>query len=854
MTMPLFQQRPAFAAALLAAACLLSATAQYAQEPAATRPEAKFSERLEGDAAMWANDYSVAAALYAKYREEAARAGDKTAEEDAFQRQISALVAAGMSDKAAKALSDFESSFPAASRLDAAELLRADVLLLKGDPNGAAVVCEALARRLPASSASRRRALYTLGLSLEASGDFGKAAEAYSAAYEAAAESPLGRKSFLRMVMNLAEGGDMPKAKDSLLSFPPPADEDAAADLRLLGIFIAFKESGLASVAAAYASMKRDLKEGPRPMAYAVASALGDASLKARSLSEAADFYRDAFLFASGRQEECESLRRTISALEAAGRKEEAANLALKHLELFKGSAHAAEVKLQAARLLASIGRRREAVRLYLELAGDATSPEDRLAGARECARVQIDMQDYAGAADTIRSFFMGGQDSGEGSFLLAELQARQGRHSEAAEAYMKVAGAWKQWRDKALYEALRSHMEAKALDKALGVAELIMREFETGEVRKDATYLRARIFEMKGDLDEASKEYLGFAESFPNHPDFAPRAIYRAARIAFVKGRPQEAERLFSRLAQQYPSNQLAPNALLWRAHALRTMGDDVSADKEAWQLFERYPDSEFSKRAIFSLVASLKDRGDYAKADAALDRLVSKSDGDRETLARAVYEKAAIAVKTQDMYKALQLLGELSERHPDSPFVSEGLCLHGDILKELGDYEQALGRYQKAMERRPGSLLEAACLGGIGDCLFSRASESKDTQKYEGALESYRKLLARKDAPSSFKDMAQFKAGRCLELLGDEAQAMENYKTLIYRFKVASGLGAPPSPLWAVKSAEAVVEVAMRTPSPENVRDAKAALEWLAASNLASPKETAARMETLEKLKFKP
>lgn len=810
--------------------------------------------KLEGDAAMAGRDYAVAASFYAEYRASASRNNDLAALKDAFERQIDALILAKLPDMASKAISEFETSFPSLDA-DSLGMWRADIQNLSGRYREAASSLEPILENLPARDPRRIRAMSSLAVALEGCGELPRAAEIYAAIQaEAGESSPLRRGALVREIFCLAASGQLQRAKDLLRAAPHYKGFKAASDdIRLLGIYIALKESGPAASENSYSQARMELKDGPNLLAYNVANAFGEAWSAERMPRKALDCYRDAFAFAPSRIEACESARRLMNCLNALDLKSEAADFAMRHFELFKGSSVQSDMKLQAARLLVGAGRMADAIGIYTQLATEAPAGSDlRHLAAKECARAQIDAKDINGASDTIRNFFDEPAVAAERQYLLAELLARGRRFQDAAEAYLAVAAKYPDWRERSLYEAMRALMDAGDAAKALPVADSIIREFETSDTARDTVYQRARIFEMSGDMDHASEEYLKFATAYPNLSDLAPKALYRAGRIAFLSGKLQTAGRRFSELVQRYPANLLAPNAAYWRIQTFYGMGDELSAERETWLLIERHPESEFAFAALFSLASNYSDSGLPERAEAILNRILDMPKASQESKSKAIFEKVAVAFKAGDQAKALQSLEQLYGKYPESSYVSDGLFLHADILKDAGDYAQAKDYYRKAMERRPDSLLELAAMGGQADCLFCIGAPSKDSIQLEQALELYRKLIARRDAPASFRNMSLYKAGRCQELLDDVAGALESYKSLLYRFQVSAKLGEQPDSIWAVKAANAIVPLCVRRGSPDDLQGAVDALTWLRKSGLVSESELKTRFEELEKARL--
>ncbi len=70
----------------------------------------------------------------------------------------------------------------------------------------------------------------------------------------------------------------------------------------------------------------------------------------------------------------------------------------------------------------------------------------------------------------------------------------------------------------------------------------------------------------------------------------------------------------------------------------------------------------------------------------------------------------KAKIFIKTSELTKAVEMLKEIINAHPESIWTDDALFLLADLLEnKLNDVEQAKGLYQKLMSDYPGSMFNA-------------------------------------------------------------------------------------------------------------------------------------------------
>lgn len=311
----------------------------------------------------------------------------------------------------------------------------------------------------------------------------------------------------------------------------------------------------------------------------------------------------------------------------------------------------------------------------------------------------------------------------------------------------------------------------------------------------------------------------------------------------------------MYSRIVREYPKDPLAPRAAFWLIHVYYSMGDEIAAERETWLLAERHPDSEYAVNAIFRLASHYADTGSSSRAEAALDKLM-KNEKFPQIQARAIFEKALQNYKNKESNAALKLLNELYERFPETNCIGDAYYLHGDILRGDGNFSAAIPYYAKAAETLPGSIIECAALGSIGDCMFALATSesSRSREDLETAVSYYRKLLQQENCPPQLQMMAVYKIGRCIGMLGNDESAADYYKQLLYKLPAAEVDLRPVETVWCVKAAEALFDIALHNPLRPTIEDAKFALHWLLDARLIDRRTAEERFEKLKQQKFNP
>lgn len=123
-------------------------------------------------------------------------------------------------------------------------------------------------------------------------------------------------------------------------------------------------------------------------------------------------------------------------------------------------------------------------------------------------------------------------------------------------------------------------------------------------------------------DISQAKKVYRNFAAAAPKHA-LAPEALWRAARLDLDGDLLAEAYASLRQLAQTYPTNDYADDALYWAGYAAFKQGDYEKAIVPWSTLLNNYPDSGLSSFGGYWQAKSLLALGQEAEAKAVLKRI---------------------------------------------------------------------------------------------------------------------------------------------------------------------------------------------------------------------------------------
>ncbi len=161
--------------------------------------------------------------------------------------------------------------------------------------------------------------------------------------------------------------------------------------------------------------------------------------------------------------------------------------------------------------------------------------------------------------------------------------------------------------------------------------------------------------------------------------------------------------------------------------ALALRELGNGEGA-AEALRSLQR--SSELGDRATLELASLSMETDDLESAAEALDVLLNRRDELPADVAElAVYRRGVVAHRVGDVSRAADLLGDFSERYPDSEAAVSADLIAGRAFVELGQHSQAAAHLQRVVDAdAPDDQLAPA--------LVLLAESLSEQQRFDGSL----------------------------------------------------------------------------------------------------------------------
>jgi len=836
-----------FALAAAVLFCVLSVSAQDANGK-------YYRSRQIGDKAFSDGYYSLAVKFYTQYKNEAA--DDQAALKDSYCCLFSAHVGNRDAKNARTEFQEFSAKFAdeiAAGKEFAqrADYWNANILVLEGELDLAIDAYNRILKTAPdisdiyAESLSGLAAVWVIKLNWD------EAEKTYlklEAVGKGTRWADYARKQ--RILVAIYKG-DIEKARSMLNA----GDSKNVTDV-LLTVFLLVKEGKLAEADEMYKKI-RSQAQGPDSLWFLASFNLANAYLDKKNLQSALVYQKDAEFFAESEIDKEKMLLQMINSQALSGNNEGAIGTCQRFLKNYPNSSSSGRIMLQLARMLMALKKYQEAVNIYKEMLNSPKIDNAmKLSAAREAGQVFIAEKLYNEAREKFNYIVENAQDRArkfEARIQLADILCLEKKYSEGAAAFEKIAGEDPMSREPALLKQVNAVFEMKDYQKAFVLLGSYMKEFDRGASYQSAYFLYGMTLLKLRKFDDAAGVFADFAKRFPENTD-APRAWFEMGNIGFDSGNYKMAEENYSKILETYPKDEIAPNALYKRLYAHFLSGGEEAAGKDLELLRKNYSDSLFTVKGLFWQADFLRDGGKFDKAEAVLQELAAKYAAKPSVASEAIYESAYICSKAGKNDKAVKYLDELSEKFPNESIVSEGFMLRGDILSEANEFEKAIPFYTKAAERRPGSNLETACWGRLGDCYFSIAWKTPDNSNIMTATDYFRKIIARTNISLNFRDQAVYKLAKCDETIGDKGSALARYREIIYGYQADKDKGEIRDPVWLIKAAQAAARLYLEKETPEAAEAAVSIYRKLVALNM-EPKDDFTKMirEIREKFKLK-
>lgn len=324
-------------------------------------------------------------------------------------------------------------------------------------------------------------------------------------------------------------------------------------------------------------------------------------------------------------------------------------------------------------------------------------------------------------------------------------------RYPEAIETFRTFGERYEEglWVEEAYYEWAITAYEMGNYSEAIEVLLPLVR-------RDEKLDWEGKVYTLLGEAYFANKEYTRSLQAFEAaeqvsniDPETKRQARFQKAWVQYSNQAYRQAQPIFESLHKEAPQSKLGREALFWSADAYYSYEHFGPASEQFAEFVRRYPDHELVGPAYYALGWSYFKMGNYGRAVEPFKTFLTE------------YEPPEVALYPYDTDTRLRI---------------------GDSYYAMGEYDNAIAYYEKAVGAEPG-----------GDyAMFQIANSHYRAEETYEAVTTFRKFL-RIYPYSSLREQAQYNIAYIYLNTGNYTQAVEEFKTVINKY---------PNTSWAARA----------------------------------------------------
>ncbi len=509
-------------------------------------------------------------------------------------------------------------------------------------------------------------------------------------------------------------------------------------------------------------------------------------------------------------------------------------------------------LQLEIADALLDAGKPRRAIdeyQRYLETFSDKSGTINALSG-KGWAMWQLPEPAYAEAAACFQKAYVLADDSTRKAQCLikvADSQFRNGQYMLAADTYASLI---KEYPDSVLVPQARFQIaESCARTRKTAEAEKLFGEIAsrtpTDMFAENALLRLAELKESGGDLLAALVGYEKFAATYTNSLLY-PNALHAHGLISYRLLRFDKALEDFSQMVKLSAQNELTEQAFYMRGWCQQMLGRGDAALDTCREFLVKYPSSKWTPDVMFWIGEYEFNRGNYKEAEAQFAALASKFPAHEMTESALLWAGRA-AARQKEYLRANEHFQDLVKRYPSGARAAEARYSQGDALTELGKFSSAILIFEEIIANCDNYVVDLAW-GRKGDCEF--ALGGAEPARYESAMDSYRVVVNSATASAEIKLQAQYKIGRCLQKVGRNDEAFEQYYTkVVVQYLDDKNSGAGPDPVSEVWFTQAAFDATGILEKQEKWAEAARLLKRVADAGVEASEQARERMNEIRR-----
>ena len=430
------------------------------------------------------------------------------------------------------------------------------------------------------------------------------------------------------------------------------------------------------------------------------------------------------------------------------------------------------------------LGQYAAAIELYLPLVSNSTISDDRGPIRRRIGRAYHHLDRYGEAMETYRQILAeepspAGLDSIY--FAQAVLQLRLGQEEEALRLFRKVGQEFASSELAAEASARAGHIAfaQQQYKQAYRLYQPLLKQSEDILIHGQAVLA---LFRLKR-IEEGRKAAKQFAKRFKEETEWRQHFSIEEGKYYLQAGNHKKAYEKFQEVEEQ--GGTWADDGAYWMAIALWQRNRAEPSEEGAAYALEaisrfvrQYPTSPQAVDAYLRLGDYHFSLRNFLQAAGAYKHALDAPEISSEQAQNALWKLLKSYQNAHEYEAAHQVASQLLSQYPDNPKAVEVQLELGIILKNKGQYAQAIEQLDDLLSQQ---LLDG---NGASEARFYIGESYQNMGEYRKAIQAYYKVSYHgAEGLSMWITSADFQRARCHESLGEHATAMTIYERIARR-----------------------------------------------------------------------
>ncbi|MCS7302076.1 MAG: tetratricopeptide repeat protein [Candidatus Kapabacteria bacterium] len=444
-------------------------------------------------------------------------------------------------------------------------------------------------------------------------------------------------------------------------------------------------------------------------------------------------------------------------------------------LSEFPRSRYALDVTLRKADILYLTKKYADAVRLYRQVVKTTPTSDDGEYAHFQLGQSLYRLGDYNNAVEQFRHFvrtFPESPIADDALYNIAWIRMLQGRWTDAIEMFETLLRSYRQSElaPYARFYIAQCTYNSGQYVRAIDLYRQFLAEYPSTPMTGQAIEAIQDAYIALGQDSLAVAVAREYIEKDPASEHSAQ--IQLRTTDIFVRNRDYEnAIREYERFIEQYPNSRYLPEALYGLLKSSLAVGREHQAVQILRRLEQDYSSSEYTELALSDLATTYQERAMLDRADS-LFAIIMQRYPNRESFAKAAYERARIALVRGDTSKACALWFEATRGSGE--YAYQAYYRLGMWYRERGRSDSARAMFRPIIHYTDNPALAAEAAYRIGE-LWQQEGNCI------AASDTFTIVLDRFEGTEDWYTLSLLGTAECAEKLGNIEKARQLYQTIL-------------------------------------------------------------------------